>query len=163
MDKKEIFINAIKNNEGILYKISSIYTNSIDDRNDLMQEIIYQLWKSFDSFNQESSFSTWMYRVSMNVAVYHLKITKRKVLTVPLNEKFLDFYEPGNDGFEENMQLFKQLLDKLNLLDKGIIILYLENKSHEEISEIVGISKSNVGTKISRIKSKLEKQITKYL
>jgi len=163
VDKKEIFINAIKNNEGILYKISSIYTNSIDDRNDLMQEIIYQLWKSFDSFNEEASFSTWMYRVSMNVAIYHLKITKRKILTVPLEEKFLDFPEQGNDGFEENLQLFKQLLDKLNLLDKGIIMLYLENKSHEEISEIVGISKSNVGTKISRIKIKLEKQITKYL
>jgi len=161
VDKKETFIKAIKVNEGILYKISSIYTNSIDDRNDLMQEIIYQLWKSFDAFNQESSFSTWMYRVSMNVAIYHLKITKRKILTVPLDEKFLDFYEQGNDGYDENMQLFKHLLDKLNLLDKGIIMLYLENKSHEEIAEIVGISKSNVGTKISRIKIKLEKQINK--
>lgn len=161
MDKKETFITAIKNNEGLIYKIASVYTIDIEDRKDLVQEIVYQLWKSFDSFSQKSSLSTWMYRVAMNVAIYHLKIAKRNVLTVPLDGQFLDFHETDNSGFEEKWQTFRQHLDKLNLLDKGIVMLYLENKSYEEIAQIVGISESNVGTKMSRIKEKLKKQITK--
>jgi RNA polymerase sigma-70 factor (ECF subfamily) len=163
VDKKEIFITAIKSNEGMIYKIASIYTNSIEDRYDLIQEIIYQLWKSFDSFNQKSSLSTWMYSVAMNVSIYHLKSGKRKVLTVPLEEQLLDFHEADNTGLEEKLQVLRQHLNNLNLLDKGIVMLYLENKSYEEIAQIIGISVSNVGTKISRIKEKLKKQITKHL
>ena len=163
MDKKETFISAIKNNEGLIYKIASVYTNSIEDRNDLVQEIIYQLWKSFDSFNQQSGLSTWMYRVAMNVAIYHLKITKRKVLTVPMNGQFLDYHELDDSEFEEKLKVFRLHLNNLNLLDKGIVMLYLENKSYEEIAQIIGISESNVGTKMSRIKEKLKKQISKQL
>lgn len=163
MDKKEIFITAIKNNEGLIFKIAFIYTNNIEDRNDLVQEIVYQLWKSFDSFHQKSSLSTWMYRVAMNVAIYHLKIAKRKVLTVPMDGQFLDFNEEDNSGIEEKWQAFRQHLNNLNLLDKGIVMLYLEKKSYEEIAQIVGISISNVGTKLSRIKEKLKKQISKQL
>lgn len=161
MDKKEIFISAIKSNEGLIYKIAAVYTNDIQDRNDLTQEIIYQLWKSFDSFNQKSALSTWMYRVAMNVAIYHLKAAKRKVVTVPLEDQFLNFPETDNRVFEEKLQVFRQHLNRLNLLDKGIILLYLENKSYEEIAQITGISETNVGTKIFRIKEKLKKQITK--
>jgi RNA polymerase sigma-70 factor (ECF subfamily) len=161
VDKKEEFISAIKANEGLIYKMASIYTNNIDDRNDLVQEIIYQLWKSFDSFNQNASLSTWMYRVAMNVAIYQLKTAKRKIFTVPLEGQLLDFCEVENNDFEEKLQILRQHLDYLNLLDKGIIMLYLENKSYEEIAQIVGISESNVGTKISRIKEKLRKRIAK--
>lgn len=161
MDKKEIFISAIKDNEGLVYKIAAVYTNDVQDRKDLVQEIIYQLWKSFDSFNQQSALSTWMYRVAMNVAIYHLKNTKRKVVTVPMEEHLLNFPEADNRAFEEKLQVFRQHLNQLNLLDKGIILLYLEDKSYEEIAQIAGISETNVGTKISRIKEKLKKQITK--
>ncbi len=163
MDKKETFITAIKNNEGLIFKIASMYTNTIEDRNDLVQEIIYQLWKSFDSFNQKSGLNTWMYRVAMNTAIYHLKIAKRKVSTVPLDGNFLDFHESDNSMLEEKWQAFRQHVNDLNLLDKGIVMLYLENKSYTEIAEIIGISVSNVGTKISRIKEKLKKQILKQL
>lgn len=161
MDKKEQFIAAIKNNEGIIYKIAAVYTNTMQDRDDLVQEIIYQLWKSFDSFNQQSSLGTWMYRVAMNVAIYHLKTTKRKITTVPLDEQLLNLHDSDNSETEEKWQTFKQHIDKLNLLDKGIVILYLENKSYEEIGQIIGISTSNVGTKLMRIKEKLKQQILK--
>ncbi len=161
MDKKEIFISAIENNKGLIYKVAAVYTNDIQDRKDLVQEIIYQLWKSFDSFNQQSALSTWMYRVAMNVAIYHIKRAKRKVVTVPLEEQLLEFPETDNRVFEEKLQVFRQYLNQLNLLDKGIILLYLEDKSYEEIAQITGISETNVGTKIYRIKEKLKKQITK--
>lgn len=161
MDRRETFITAIKANEGLIYKIASVYTDNKEDRKDLVQEIIYNLWKSFDSFNQKSSLSTWMYRVAMNVAIYHLKITKRKVLTVPIDGQDVDFHEAENNDLEEKLKTFRQYVNNLNLLDKGIVMLYLENKSYKEISEIVGISESNVGTKISRIKEKLKKQISK--
>jgi len=161
VDKKETFLAAIKANEGSLYKIASVYTNDVEDRNDLVQEIIYQLWKSFSTFNQKSSLSTWMYRVAMNVAIYHLKAAKRRVPTVSLDDQLLNFRDSDKGEEEERWKLLKQYVDKLNLLEKGIVILYLEEKSYEEIAEIIGISVSNVGTKLSRIKEKLKQQISK--
>ncbi len=161
MDKKDAFITSINENQGLIFKVASIYTNNAEDRNDLSQEIIYQLWKSFGSFQQKSSLSTWIYRVAMNVAIHHLKSRKRKIFTIPLDEQFLDFHEVENSEVEEKWKIFKQHIDNLNLLDKGIIILYLENKSHEEIAQIIGISTSNVGTKLSRIKEKIKQQILK--
>lgn len=163
MDKKETFIKAVKENEGFIFKIASVYTNNTDDKNDLVQEIIYQLWKSYDSFNQQANLSTWMYRVALNVAIYQLKVSKRRVLTVPIEGQFIAYQENDNGDTEERWQLFRQQIDNLNLLDKGIVMLYLENKSYDEIAEIIGISASNVGTKLSRIKEKLKTQITKQL
>jgi len=160
VDKKDAFIQAINDNQGLIYKIASLYTNSVDDRNDLVQEIGYQLWKSFDSFNQQSSISTWMYRVALNTAIYQLKIAKKKVPTVPIEEQLLQLHDV-NSSTEEKWQLLKQQIDQLNLLDKAIVVLYLDNKSHEEIAAIVGISISNVGTKLQRIKEKLKQQILK--
>ena len=163
MDKKEAFITAIKENEGFVYKIASAYTNNIDDKNDLVQEILYQLWKSFETFNEQSKLSTWIYRVSLNVAIYQLKQSKKTVSTVPLNEYALDHQESDHSDHEERWKIFRQQIENLNLLDKGIVMLYLDNKSYEEIAEIIGISKSNVGTKLLRIKDKLKQQINKNL
>ncbi len=97
----------------------------------------------------------------MNVAIQRLKITKRKILTIPLDEQFLNFQDIDTSEIEEKWKVLKQHIDQLNLLDKGIVLLYLENKSYEEIAQIIGISTSNVGTKLSRIKEKLKNQILK--
>lgn len=161
MDKKDAFITALNQHQGLIYKIASIYTKSNEDRNDLSQEIIYQLWKSFDSFDQRSGLSTWMYRVAMNVAIYHLKIARRRYPTLSLDEQFLNVQDVDYSELEERWAVFRKHIDDLDLLNKGIIILYLENKSYEEIGQIIGISTSNVGTKISRIKEKLKQQIQK--
>ena len=163
MDKTVSFLTALNENKGIIFKISSIYTNNIEDRNDLAQEIIYQFWKSFDTFGQKSSLSTWLYRLAMNVAIDHLKKKKRKIQFIPLDEQIINFQEVENYETEEKWLLLKQHIDHLNLLDKGIVFLYLENKSYEEIGQIIGISATNVGTKLSRIKEKLKKQISKKL
>ena len=163
MEKKERFIEAIKDNEGFIYKIAAVYTNNTDDKNDLVQEIIYQLWKSFDSFNQQSSLSTWMYRVALNVAIFQLKVSKKTVPTIPIDEKVTNYRDTDTNGNEERWKIFREQIDSLNLLDKGIVLLYLDNKSYEEIAAIVGISKTNVATKLSRIKEKLKTQIHKNL
>lgn len=163
MDKKEKFLEAINEHKGLIFKIASVYTNTIEDRDDLAQEIIYHFWKSFDSFDQKSSLATWFYRVAMNVAIYHLNKGKRKIQAVSLDDQVINFHEVDNSETEEKWQMLKKEIDNLNLLEKGIVILYLENKSHEEIGEIIGISTTNVGTKLSRIKEKLKKQISKKL
>ena len=163
MDKTQQFLTALNEHKGLIFKVASIYSNNIDDRNDLAQEIIYQLWKSFDTFSQKSSLTTWIYRVAMNVAIYNLKIGKRKIQAVSLDEQIIGFHEVDNNEIEEKLLLLKRHIDNLNLLDKGIVILYLDNKSYEEIGQIIGISASNVGTKLSRIKEKLKEQISKKL
>lgn len=161
MDKKQTFIAAIQNNEGAIYKIATVYTHTTEDRNDLVQEIIYQLWKSFDTFQQKSGLSTWMYRVALNVAIQHLNSAKRKVVTISLQEQFSDFAEADSNDAEEKWQVLKQHLNNLNLLDRGLVLLYLEDKSYDEIAAIMGLSASNVSTRLSRIKEKLKKQIVK--
>ena len=163
MDKKERFISAIKENERFIYKIAAVYTNNTVDKNDLVQEIIYQLWKSFDSFNQQSSLNTWMHRVALNVAIFQLKVFKKSFSTVPIDEQVINHHEKNDIDNEERWKIFREQIDTLNLLDKGIVLLYLDNKSYEEIAAIVGITKTNVATKLSRIKEKLKTQILKNL
>lgn len=161
MEKKDLFIKTIQENEGLIYKVASFYTDCKDDRDDLVQEIIFNLWKSFETFKHKSSWSTWMYRIAMNVAIFYLKKNKRKVTTVSVDLEVLNFPETEMNDSEEKLQILQKHIKGLNLFDKGILMLYLDNKSHEEIAEIIGISKSNVGTKLSRIKIKLKQEISK--
>lgn len=161
MDKKDQFTRVIKLNQGLIFKVAALYTNSLEDREDLYQEIVFQLWKSFGTFNEQSKLSTWMYRVAMNTAIYNLKSSKRKVNTIPIDfesERFADVLDKTE---EERIKVLYENIQTLNLLEKGIILLYLEEKSHLEIASIIGITTSNVGTKIARIKEKLKSQIIK--
>ncbi|WP_034893360.1 RNA polymerase sigma factor [Gillisia sp. Hel_I_29] len=159
MKKKEHFTRVIEDNEGLLYKVTLLYTNNLQDREDLYQEIVFQLWKSFDSFNEFSKLSTWMYRVALNTAIYTLKNNNRKIVTTsidPIVERIADLKDNSK---KEKLKLLNKQIQKLNILERGVILLYLEEKSHDEIAEIIGITKSNVGTKISRIKKKLKTQL----
>lgn len=161
MEKKTTFIQLIEDNERLIYKVASFYTDDSDDRDDLVQEIIYNLWRSFQSFKNNSSLTTWMYRVAMNVSILHLKKNKRRVATVPINVEVSNVEDTPVDNFEENLLTLQKHIQQLNLLEKGIVMLYLESKSHEEIAEITGLSKTNVGTRLSRIKEKLKQQVSK--
>lgn len=161
MDKKERFIQVIKDNEGLIFKVATLYTNNLQDKEDLCQEIVFQLWKSFDSFNEMSKLSTWMYRVAMNTAIYNLKSSKKQVNTSPIDLTTMRFADVTDQLEEDRMKLLYEHIQMLNLFEKGIILLFLEGKSHQEIAEFIGISISNVGTKISRIKEKLKSQIIK--
>jgi len=155
---KEHFIDTIQSNIGIIHKAASLYTSNPQDKEDLTQEIIYQLWKSFDSFKNKSSISTWIYRVAMNVSIYYLKQKKKSLITIPINQETLKVESSMNHEDDDKWKKIHQQIENLNLLEKGIIMLYLEGKSYKDISEIIGISESNVGTKLTRIKSKLKKE-----
>jgi RNA polymerase sigma factor (sigma-70 family) len=161
MDKKDRFLQIVKQNEGLIFKVAMLYTYNPQDREDLYQEIVFQLWKSFDSFSEKSKLSTWMYRVAMNTAIYNLKSTKKQVNTVPLELVTMGYADISDKPEEERLKLLYEHIQLLNLLEKGIILLFLEGKSHQEIAEIIGITTSNVGTKILRIKEKLKSTITK--
>lgn len=158
-----MFVAAIEVNKAAIYKIATVYTNGAEDRDDLVQEILYQLWKSFDTFQQKSSIGTWIYRVAMNVANYQLKAASKRVATVELIDATAQHGDAPQGGEEERWRMLKAQIHELNLLEKAIVVLYLEDKSYDEIAEIVGISVSNVGTKLSRIKEKLRTNISKQL
>ena len=163
MDKQDQFTAAIKANESFIFKIAAVYTNTSDDKKDLVQEILFQLWKSFDSFQEKSTVATWIYRVALNVALYQMKLSKKRFTTIAIEDDLLKIQDFDNEEAEERWKIFKQQIDILNPLDKAILMLYLEEKTHEEIADIIGISKSNVGTKLQRIKEKLKSNIKKII
>ncbi|HSF54925.1 MAG TPA: sigma-70 family RNA polymerase sigma factor [Algoriphagus sp.] len=162
MNREEEFIQLIHENQGLIFKITTIYTRDREEQKDLYQEIVYQTWKSFDQFKKASKPSTWLYRVGMNTAITNLNRSKKRVTAVPMEGLKLDFADEFDSAFEERLKLLYAEIRKLGLLDRGIVFLFLEGKSHEEIAEIVGISSSNVGTRLSRIKEKLRKGVQTY-
>lgn len=157
MTKDQEFIRLIKGNKGIIYKICNSYCADKDDREDLAQEIIYNLWKSYDRFNDEFKFSTWMYRIALNVAISFYRQEKKFKNHNSVSEGLIVFEEDSEvkNEAEKNLQLLQDFINELKEIDKAIILLYLDDKSHQEISAITGFTETNVATKINRIKDKL--------
>lgn len=161
MSKETVFTNLIREHQSLLYKVTSVYTDNKQDQEDLFQEVVYQLWKYFDSFRQDSKITTWMYRVAMNTAITHLKKKKRRPDVLPIAEVLIKQIDSIDELYEERLRLLYEHLHHLNTLDKGLIFLLLEGKSYNEIALITGLQVSNVGTRISRIKKKLKTNMTK--
>lgn len=155
------FVRLIQDNEGIIYKIARAYSKSTDDRNDLYQEIVYQLWKSIHSFKGKSKLSTWVYRVALNTAITQWRKAKKQGQKVDLDKLFLKQPEAYDGELEKRLAQVYELINQLNEIEKGIMVLLLEGKKYEEIAEITGFSRSNIGTRISRIKNKMKQQIQK--
>lgn len=151
------FIKLIKQNKGIIYKICNSYCDDKSDRDDLAQEIIYNLWKSFNSFNNAYKFSTWMYRIALNVAISFYRQEKKFKNHDSISEGLIVFEENSEDKneVEYKVQLLQGFINELKEIDKAIILLYLDDKSQSEIAEITGFTETNVGTRINRIKEKL--------
>ena len=161
MAKEDEFVQLIRSNEGIIYKITSIYTTNHQDQQDLYQDIVYQLWKYYDSFRGEAKVSTWMYRVAMNTAITRSRREQRKGYRVSIDSLFLKASEVYDDAMEDNLKKLRAHIQRLNDLEKGLILLLLEGKTYQEIAQIMGISAGNVGTRLTRIKKKLKKQLNK--
>ena len=151
------FIQIITDNQGIIHKVCSIYCDLEEDRRDLFQEIIVQLWKSYSSFRNESKFSTWMYRVALNTAITSFKKDKRQPDKTGISFETLQVAEEIYDNqTEEQIRLLHHAVSRLTGIEKSIILLFLEDKKYEEIAEITGITQNYVRVKMNRIKKKLK-------
>jgi RNA polymerase sigma factor (sigma-70 family) len=146
------FISLVQKNERIIYKVVSLYTDTVQDKEDLFQETLLQLWKSSNRFNGESSFTTWVYRIALNVALNFKRNSKQKVNLDPINEVSLLKAEAAD---KEEYEILYLIIKHLNDADKLLITLHLDGYSHEEIGEIAGISKNYVNVKIFRIKEQI--------
>ena len=156
-------MQLISQNKGILFKICRIYLEDVNDREDLLQEMILQLWRGFHSFKGESKFSSWMYRVALNTAIAFFKKQKRRPDSEQLPHNFDPADEPGNSSEkEEQLALFYKAVQQLNKVEKALIFLYMENQPHEEIAANLGITTVNVRVRLNRIKNRL-KDIIKQL
>jgi RNA polymerase sigma factor (sigma-70 family) len=156
----EEFLQLVQQNRGIIFKICNSYCTNKTDREDLAQEIIYQLWKSGKSFNTNYKFTTWMYRVALNVAISFYRKQNKTGITISLADNEIEVEDKTEAAYhtEENIMLLQQFIQALKELDRALMILYLEAKSYSEIAEILGITETNVATKISRVKEKLKQK-----
>lgn len=159
--EKDAFLKLITENKGIIFKICNSYCNNKADRDDLAQEIIYTLWRGAKTFNPDYKFSTWMYRVALNVAISFYRVTKKLNSNISYTETYFEIEDKTADKAfdEENINSLQYQISILKELDKALIILYFEEKSYKEIAEIIGITETNVATKVSRIKEKLKQNI----
>jgi RNA polymerase sigma-70 factor (ECF subfamily) len=153
---KDEFLDILGKNVGIILKISRAYTTNAADKEDLINDIALELWKSFRRFKGDSKVSTWIYRVALNTSMNYKRKREKDRLFFPddLN-RFENQHLINDQPDASNSEILYQCIDELSQLNKAIILLYLDGNSHEEISEITGISKTNVGTRISRIKEEI--------
>jgi RNA polymerase sigma-70 factor (ECF subfamily) len=158
MDKsnsENAFIELIQQNERLIYKVCSMYVSDEFPMADLYQEVVYNLWKSFPKFRNECSESTWMYRIALNTCISGMRKELRRpphVSIIDMNEYLI---EP--ESMEENIKEMYKLIYQLKTLERAIILLYLEEKSYQEMADITGLTLSNVAVKLKRIKEKLIK------
>ncbi|HQQ96326.1 MAG TPA: sigma-70 family RNA polymerase sigma factor [Cyclobacteriaceae bacterium] len=147
------FTGYIRENRGIIFKICRSYCADQDDREDLAQEIVYNLWKSFGTYDTALRFSTWMYRVALNVAISFYRRERKHKDHDEFSERLIVYEDDWEK--ESNLKLLQGFIQELKEIDKAIILLYLEDKGHREIAEITGFTETNVSTRISRIKETL--------
>jgi RNA polymerase sigma-70 factor (ECF subfamily) len=152
------FGELIHDYQKIIHKICRLYRDRREDQEDLFQEIVYQLWKSYPGFKRESKVSSWIYRVALYTAI---AIYRKSKIAIDYYEEFPEHIHPSDEKtMSENEERLFWALRKLNDSEKAIMALYLEDFTYQEIAELTGLSETNVGVRLTRIKKKL-KQILK--
>lgn len=156
------FVTLVNRHIGLIYKVCNIYCPDGEDRKDLFQEIVLQLWKGYPTFRQEAQFSTWLYRVALNTAISNYRRAIKRPQS-SLTEAGIDIPDPGELSFgDEKIKLLYKAIEQLTAIEKAMILLHLDGCTYNEIAAIAGISNNNVGVKLNRIKNKLEKILTAY-
>lgn len=158
------FEALLREHRGIVLKVAGVYAPTVEDRRDLAQDICAQLWKSFGSFDAaKGRFSTWMYRIALNVAISSLRRHGgRQWLTEPLDAQHEHALGAAAlDEPDERLAMLHRFIGSLDALNRALILLYLEDRSHAEIADVLGISETNVATKIGRIKQRLRQQASR--
>ncbi len=159
--QKDQFLDILEKNIGIIIKIARAYSKTLHDKEDLINDITLELWKSFGRFRGDSKISTWIYRIALNTSMNYKRKREKDRLFFLDDLKQIDnvswlIEQPDSS----HSDILYQCIDDLNQLNKAIILLYLDGNSHDEISEVTGISKTNVGTRISRIKEQIKNLAT---
>ncbi len=159
--RQERFVALLDEHRKILYKVAGAYCRNAEDRRDLVQEMAVQLWRSFDRYDERYRFSTWMYRIALNVAISFLRReTVRTRHTVPAEDAILETASGRPEGAPEEDELreLHRLIAGLDALDRALVVLYLDGNPYDTIAEVLGISESNVGTKLGRIRERLRRE-----
>jgi RNA polymerase sigma factor (sigma-70 family) len=162
MATEQRFLKQLNQHLGIAHNISRAYQPDTDERADLLQEMIYQLWRSYPSFSGQARFSTWMYSVCLNTALADRRTT-RKRQHQPLNAWHEQIPDPPPDDRREAIEWLFDAVATLSPLNKAIVLLYLDDLSYEEIAAITGLSKANVSVRLVRLKRELESRIPVHL
>ncbi len=158
--EEDHFLQLIQANQGIIYKVCKLYRDDESMREDLFQEIVFQLWKSIDSFRGDAKPSTFIYRIAINTAITSFKKEKRS--RVVYTDELPDIpMEAENTNLEYQREKLLTAIKKLNEADRALIALFLDELSYKEISEIIGTSENNVAVRISRIKNRIKTLLTK--
>jgi RNA polymerase sigma-70 factor (ECF subfamily) len=156
-DEKK-FLSLINDHQGLIHKVCLMYESDREARNDLFQEIVLQLWKSFHTFRGESKITTWMYRIALNTAISGYRKRNRIIKTEDLSELHFNIseYYSGDDP-EENGQRLQAAIRQLSEIERAMIMMVLEDIPYEEIAETIGITQNNVRVRMNRIREKLRK------
>jgi RNA polymerase sigma-70 factor (ECF subfamily) len=155
--KQEIendFIRMIRENERVVYKVCSVYASDVSPIEDLYQEAVLNLWKAFPRFRNESRISTWIYRITLNSCISDLRQNAKHKYNVPLSLSVDVALEP--DTMEEDLRELYRMIRLLKNIERAIILLWLEEKSYQEIADITGLTVTNVAVRLKRIKEKLK-------
>lgn len=146
-------------NAGIIIKMCRAYTNTQEDFEDYYQEVCLQIWRSKDNFRQDSEWSTWVYRLTLNVCLTLMKQTKNSHQEFASDYLPQELHDDLSDHKDEDLHVLYDAIRQLPEIDRGIILLYLEEKSYDMIASITGFKANNIGVRISRIKEKLKKKL----
>ena len=161
---KDFYKTYIFPYSGIIIKICRAYSNSQEDYEDYYQEVCLQIWKSRENFKNKSEWSTWIYRISLNVCLSLLRKQKKHNDAYDFEQNYNQFSNESDENEESRdysndiSRLYKEI-KKLSEIDRAIILLYLEKKTYKEISQIIGINSNSIGVKITRIKKRIKKQL----
>ena len=150
------FLSMIEKQKRTIYKVCYMYANDQDDLNDLFQETVLNLWKSFSRYRGDSSLNTWVYRIAMNTCITFLRRSNARPQTIPMTAQMASTLEADEETTEQLKELYK-LINQLGKLERALILLWLEERSYQEMAEILGISKNNVAVKLNRVREKLKK------
>jgi RNA polymerase sigma factor (sigma-70 family) len=161
IDDREAFVRLLDLHAGIIRKVAAGYANRLADRHDLMQEIRLQLWKAYPRYSPERPFSTWMYRIALNVAISFLRSSRRPLRqTVPLDD--IDEVTDETAGpreSDERIPVLQRIIAALDPLNRALLLLYLDDHSYRDISSILGITETNVATKLNRLKKRVRQDV----
>jgi RNA polymerase sigma factor (sigma-70 family) len=157
---QERFQTLVDEHKKILYKVCKSYCRDRDARDDLAQEIIIQLWRSFDKFDDRCRFSTWMYRIALNVAISFYRRENTRTRYVISDEEHLLEAVDDTKNQPEDIRFLYEFIEGLDPLNKALVLLYLDGNNYQEIASVLGISETNVATKINRLKNKMKQELS---